>query len=220
MTPQLDRRPLLEDSTAKGAAFCRAMSDTFDRWLVELWESVGGPDEGAALVAVGGYGRAELSPGSDIDLYLIHAPGMEVRALAEQLWYPIWDQGVKLGHAVRTVKDTLTLAADDLDTATAILSTRRIAGDRALAGELATKGLALWQKRSKRWLGQLSTGVRQRHAAAGEVAFLLEPDLKDGRGGLRDVHAIGWAEAAEVPLLPGDHEAIAEAYEVVLSTPG
>ena len=217
MTPQLDRRPLLEDTTAKGAEFCRALSDTFDEWLAALWAAADGPDQGAALVAVGGYGRAELSPGSDIDLYLLHAPGTEVRALAEQLWYPIWDQGVKLGHAVRTVKDTLSLAADDLDTATAILSCRAVAGDAALVEELAAKGLALWRKRSRRWLGQLSQGVRERHAAAGEVAFLLEPDLKDGRGGLRDVHAIGWAEAAEVPLLPGDHDAIAAAYETVLS---
>ena len=166
---------------------------------------------------MGGYGRAELSPGSDIDLYLLYKSGMDVAKLAETLWYPIWDQGVKLGHAVRTVKETLSLAADDLDTATAVLSARHIVGDASLSEELATKGLALWRKRSKRWLEQLDVGVKDRHAAAGEVAFLLEPDLKDGRGGLRDVHAIRWAEAAEVPLLPGDDADIAAAYELVLS---
>ena len=186
-------------------------------WLHELWAAADPPDSGAALVAVGGYGRAELSPGSDIDLSLVHEPGLDVAGLAERLWYPIWDQGLKLGHAVRTVKDTLSLAADDVDTATAVLSTRFVAGDVTLADELAGKGLALWRKRSKRWLATLDQGVRARHAAAGEVAFLLEPDLKDGRGGLRDVHGIRWAEAAEVPLLPGDDEAIAEAYEIVLS---
>ena len=217
MTPQLDRRPLLDDASVRGAAFCRALSDTVDAWLNELWVAADAPASGAALVAVGGYGRAELSPGSDIDLYLLHEPGLDVVGLAERLWYPIWDQGQKLGHAVRTVKDTLSLAADDLDTATAVLSTRFVAGDVSLADELADKGLALWRKRSKRWLATLDQGVRTRHAAAGEVAFLLEPDLKDGRGGLRDVHGIRWAEAAEVPLLPGDDEAIAEAYEVVLS---
>ena len=217
MTPQLDRRPLLEDASVRGAAFCRALSDTVDGWLTELWESADPPASGAALVAVGGYGRAELSPGSDIDLYLLYKPGMDVTQLAEKLWYPIWDQGVKLGHAVRTVKDTLSLASDDLDTATAVLSCRHIVGDASLSEELATKGLALWRKRSKRWLESLDQGVKARHGVAGEVAFLLEPDLKDGRGGLRDVHAIRWAEAAEVPLLPGDDAEIAAAYEIVLS---
>jgi [protein-PII] uridylyltransferase len=218
VTPQLDRRPLLEDASIRGAAFCRALSDTFDAWLTELWEAAEPPAEGAALVAVGGYGRAELSPGSDIDVYLLIRPGLDgVAELADRLWYPIWDQGVKLGHAVRTVKETITLASDDLDTATAVLSTRLVVGDPTLADELATKGLAMWRKRSKRWLESLDQGVKDRHQAAGEVAYLLEPELKDGRGGLRDVHAIRWAEAAEVPLLPGDDAAITAAYETVLS---
>ena len=91
-------------------------------------------------MAVGGYGRAELSPGSDIDLYLLYKPGVDVAPLADKLWYPIWDEGVKLGHAVRTVKETLTLAADDLDTATAVLSARHIVGDESLSDELADQG--------------------------------------------------------------------------------
>ena len=194
MTPQLDRRPLLENASIRGAAFCRALSDTFDDWITAVWTAADPPASGAALVAVGGYGRAELSPGSDIDLYLLYKPGVDVAPLADKLWYPIWDEGVKLGHAVRTVKETLTLAADDLDTATAVLSARHIVGDESLSDELATKGLALWRKRSKRWLESLDLGVKAWHEAAGEVAFLLEPDLKDGRGGLRDVHAITWAE--------------------------
>jgi [protein-PII] uridylyltransferase len=158
-----------------------------------------------------------LSPGSDIDLYLLHDPNVPVVELAEKIWYPIWDQGIKLGHAVRTVKETLALASDDLDTATAVLTVRHIAGDPKFAEELAAKGLALWEKRSKRWIEQLDDRIRERHAAAGEVAFLLEPDLKDGRGGMRDVHGIRWAELAGIPLLPGDDEAILDAYEVVLS---
>ena len=100
MTPQLDRRPLLENASIRGAAFCRALSDTFDEWITELWTAADGPASGASLVAVGGYGRAELSPGSDIDLYLLYKPGLDVAPLADKLWYPIWDEGVKLGHAV------------------------------------------------------------------------------------------------------------------------
>jgi [protein-PII] uridylyltransferase len=217
MTPQLDRRSLLDDSSQRGADFCRALAGKVDGWIRDLWAAAGGPESGASLVAVGGYGRAELSPGSDIDLYLLHDPNVPVAELAEKIWYPIWDQGIKLGHAVRTVKETLALASDDLDTATAVLTVRHIAGDPKFAEELATKGLALWEKRSKRWIEQLDDRIRERHAAAGEVAFLLEPDLKDGRGGMRDVHGIRWAELAGIPLLPGDDEAIRDAYEVVLS---
>jgi [protein-PII] uridylyltransferase len=218
MTPELDRRSLLDDPSVRGAAFCQRLSDTFDSWVRDLWVTAGGPDEGAALIAVGGYGRAELSPGSDIDLYLLHRPGFEVAELAERVWYPIWDEGVKLGHAVRTVKETLSLASDDLDTATAVLSVRHVAGDPSLADELSVKGLELWRKRSRRWLDEMDVRIRERHAHAGEVAFLLEPDLKDGRGGLRDVHGIRWAELAGMPLLPGDDDAITEAYEIVLSS--
>ena len=217
MAPQLDRTVLLEDTSNRGVAFCGLLSEHVDAWLAQLWNAAGGPDQGAALVAVGGYGRAELSPGSDIDVYLLYEPKTEVADLAERVWYPIWDQGVKLGHAVRTVKETLTLASDDLDTATAILSVRYLAGDKRLADELATKGTELWEKRAKRWLDEMDLRVRSRHSESGEVAFLLEPDLKNGRGGLRDVHAIGWAERAGIPLLAGDHDTIAAAYEVVLS---
>ena len=217
MASQNERRALLEDPSHRGAAFCALLSSKVDTWMRELWANAGGPESGAALVAVGGYGRAELSPGSDIDVYLLHEPKRDVAELAESIWYPIWDEGVKLGHAVRSVKETLSLASDDLDTATAILSVRHLAGDRQLSEELSEKGLELWRKRSKRWLDETDIRVRERHATSGEVAFLLEPDLKNGRGGLRDVHAIGWAELAGMSLLPGDHDAIADAYEVVLS---
>lgn len=217
MAPQLERRALLDNVDVRGFDFCRELASMVDNWIVGLWEAAGGPARGAALVAVGGYGRAELSPGSDIDLYLIHEPGLAVAELAERIWYPIWDQGIKLGHAVRTVKETISLASDDLDTATAVLSVRFLAGDRDLADELHEKGLAAWQKRSKRWLAELDERIIERHAQAGEVAFLLEPDLKDGRGGMRDVHGIRWAELAGIPLLPGDDDAIRAAYELVLS---
>ena len=217
MTSQLDRRALLDNASVRGFVFCRALAACIDEWIIGLWNAADTPVKGAALVAVGGYGRAELSPGSDIDLYLIHDAGVDITGLADQLWYPIWDEGIKLGHAVRTVKETIALASDDLDTATAVLSVRFLAGDESLADQLREKGLAAWQKRSKRWLAELDERISQRHEQAGEVAFLLEPDLKDGRGGMRDVHGIRWAELAGIPLLPGDDDAIRDAYELVLS---
>ncbi len=217
MTPRLDRQAVLDDPDLCGVELCRALSAAIDEWLQALWGQADAPASGAALVAVGGYGRAELAPGSDIDVYLVHAAGVEVETIAQQIWYPIWDENLKLGHAVRTVKETLGLAADDLDTATSVLSVRHVAGDAALTDELAEKSLALWQKRSRRWLAELNQRVADRHAEAGEVAFLLEPDLKDGRGGLRDVHAIRWAEKAQATLLDDDSAEIESAYLPLLA---
>jgi [protein-PII] uridylyltransferase len=172
---------------------------------------------GVALVAVGGYGRAELSLQSDIDVVLLHGGRSDIGTLADRVWYPIWDEGVKLGHAVRTPKEALALAGDDLDTATSFLQIRHVAGDPNLTDDLARRALEQWQKRAKRWLEELSRRVRERHDAAGEVAFLLEPDLKEGRGGLRDVHALHWAEAARRLLWQGDDPALHEAYDILLS---
>jgi len=218
MAATLDRASVLRDPSLAGVALCRAYSDLVDDWLSELFDlEVGPAATGVALVAVGGYGRAELSPGSDIDLLLLHAGRKDIADIAEHIWYPIWDQSLKLGHSVRTVKEALSLAADDLDTATSLLSARCVAGDDGLARELSVKALALWQKRAKRWLAELSRTVRERHERAGEVAFLLEPDLKDGRGGLRDAHAIRWAEAAQSVMLEGDDDALTEAYETILA---
>ena len=107
---------------------------------------------GVALVAVGGYGRREMSLQSDIDVLLLHQGRDDVGALADRLWYPIWDTGLKLGHAVRTVKEALALAAGDLDTATSLLDVRHLAGDRSLSDELAGKAGLQWHKRARRWL--------------------------------------------------------------------
>jgi [protein-PII] uridylyltransferase len=216
MAQALDRASVFDDPTLAGVALCRAYSELVDTWLATMFVDEFGPIEGVALVAVGGYGREELSPQSDIDLLLLHDGRPDIASIAERVWYPIWDEGLKLGHAVRTTKEAMTLAADDLDTATALLSSRCVAGDQGLVEDLATKARSLWQKRAKRWLTETSARVRERHAQFGEVAFLLEPDLKEGRGGLRDVHGVQWAEAARTVMLEGDDANLAEAYEMLL----
>ena len=221
MATALDRQALFADPSRSGVALCRAYSARMDDWLGQLFAEAVGVDAddvpGLALVAVGGYGRQELSPQSDVDVVLVHDGRRDIADVAERLWYPVWDEGLKLGHSVRTVKEALSLAGEDLDTATSMLSLRCVAGDRALAATLGDKALALWQKRAKRWLAEVSRSVRDRHHRAGEVAFLLEPDLKDGRGGLRDVHAIHWAEAARSVMLPGDDDALRASYDVLLA---
>jgi [protein-PII] uridylyltransferase len=213
----LRREPLLANDELTGAMWCRAHSRLIDEWLASLlYDAVGDDASGLALVAVGGYGRSELCPQSDIDLMLLHDRPAEVASVADRIWYPIWDEGLHLGHTVRTIRQALDLGADDLDTATALLSARHVAGDEALTARLAEAARSAWEKRSKRWLTELGSSVELRHERAGEVTFHLEPDLKEGRGGLRDVHALWWAEAARWVLFEHDAQSLADAYAVLL----
>ncbi len=215
------RDALLADETLVGLDLCRALSRWTDGWLAQLFDaaSIERTPAGFALVAVGGYGRAELSPQSDLDVILLHEPRLDsgwVGEVAERIWYPIWDSGRKLGHAVRTVSDAVSLAADDLDTATSLLDCRLIAGEQHLGKELSEAAGQRWRKGGRRWLGELSRTTKERHERAGEVAFLLEPDLKEGRGGLRDVHALRWAQAAGATLSDEHLADLAEHYGTIL----
>jgi len=215
---RLDGRvAVIDDGSLHGRALCRALSDATDGWLAALFaDAAGNETQGLSLVATGGYGRQELAPESDLDVWLLHDGRADVAAVAERLWYPIWDAGVKLGHAVRTPKEALEFAAEDLDTGTAALSARWIAGDRRPADAFIEPTAERWRKRGAKLLDPLYQRVVARHAQAGEVAFLLEPDLKEGRGGLRDIHALRWAEAARPVMLPGDVDALREAEDVLL----
>ena len=211
------RAQLAADDSLVGRELCRVWSEEVDRWLAELVELAAEPHiQGLALVAVGGYGRSELSLQSDIDVILLHSGRRDVGEIADRIWYPIWDEGMKLGHSVRTVKEALALAADDLDTATSLLDARHLAGDRTLTDELGAKAELQWRKRAKRWLGIMAERVRARHERAGEVAFLLEPELKEGRGGLRDVQALRWAQAARTIMWEADHAPLDAAYDLLL----
>jgi [protein-PII] uridylyltransferase len=209
---------VLSDSSLVGTGLSRAYTAEIDLWLQSVVGGVG-EMQGVALAAVGGYGRGDLSMGSDLDLLLIHNDSGHVAEVAERIWYPIWDTGMKLGHAVRTIDEALELASGDLDTATSLLDIRLIGGEQKLVDELASKSRAQWHDNADKMLTLLSEGTRQRHSEAGEVAFLLEPDLKLSRGGLRDVHALHWIdladdglmEASERQGLIGPHDALLSA---------
>jgi [protein-PII] uridylyltransferase len=136
-----------------------------------------------------------LSPKSDLDL-LLTFPKRCPPDLADQLWYPLWDAGVKLGHSVRSVSDTLKLAKDDLDTATALLDTRPLLGDERTAAELVRAARKNFHRRGSAWLTELARAAIDRHGRFDDVAFAIEPDVKQGRGGLRDAQALGWAALA------------------------
>ncbi|MBW3536902.1 MAG: [protein-PII] uridylyltransferase [Actinobacteria bacterium] len=170
-----------------------------------------------ALLAVGGYGRGELCPRSDVDVWLLHKPRVGVEEIAASLWYPLWDGGLTLGNGVRTPKEALALANEDLATATSLLGARVIAGDEALGNDLIQKAAELWRKRPRRAVDLLSEDAEARHDRHGDVAFLLEPELKSGRGGIRDVHCIRWLAAADarVEVLASAAE-LSRAHEVLL----
>ena len=183
-----------------------------DRWLAGLL----GEEPKVALVAVGGYGRSELCPGSDLDVVLVHDGRRDIKEVADRIWYPVWDAGVGLDHSVRTLKEALRVAESDLKVALGLLDARLVAGDADLAATLAQRARDQWRKRGGRWLEQLGAQVAERHHRFGEVAFLLEPDLKEGKGGLRDVHALHAAGQA-THVLPPDAGELLDSYEVLLA---
>ena len=104
------RRKVIEEKSLSASEVPRALSDATDRFLTELYSREVQLDSGVALVALGGYGRAELSPSSDLDLMLVHNETDDIDSLADRIWYPLWDEGFKLGHSVRSVDQTLRLA--------------------------------------------------------------------------------------------------------------
>jgi [protein-PII] uridylyltransferase len=190
------RASLLADATVRGRAFGAALADVLDTFLVDRFEDPG-PRTPVALIALGSYARWELCPGSDVDVVLLHNAKPRqlpaVRELAERLWYPLWDAGFVTGHGMRTVRESLALADDDLDALTSLLDARHIVGDRGLCDELVARDRELAHRRSKRVLQQLADASALRRLRPGLVAEVLEPDLKDGSGGLRDIQALGWA---------------------------
>src|SRR5579859_6144818 len=181
-----------------------------DRWLAGLL----GAEPGVALVAVGGYGRRELLPRSDLDVVLLHGGRDDIAGVADRIWYPVWDSGAELDHAVRTVPQARRVARGDLKVALGLLSARHVAGDPDLTERLRVGALEDWRAAAPARLAELHAAHDERAAMFGELAFLLEPDLKEARGGLRDVHAIQAVAAAWVAPAPGPK--VRTAYEQIL----
>ena len=181
-------------------------STTADRWLASLL----GAEPGVALVAVGGYGRRELLPGSDLDVLLLHSGRPGIAALADRVWYPIWDSGTRLDHAVRRPAEAREVARQDVRVALGLLHARHVAGDPGLTSDLRSGVLADWRTGARTRLAELQALHEERTARSGELAFLLEPDLKEARGGLRDAEAIYAVAAAWVAPGPGPRSRAAQ----------
>jgi [protein-PII] uridylyltransferase len=158
-----------------------------------------------SLAAVGGYGRGELSPGSDLDIVFLHSGKVSpenLKAFVNEVLYPLWDTK-SVDHSVRTRSETREAASADLRVATGLLDIRYIAGNPDFVSAVQVDALDFWRKNAKENLSNLHKSLEQRHSRAGELAYLLEPDLKEARGGLRDIQAlraISLSGAVQVPL--------------------
>jgi [protein-PII] uridylyltransferase len=211
------RQTLVERTDLRGDAFCRAYAEAADEWLTGLFdEAAAGDAKGMALLAVGGYGRGELCPFSDLDVVLLHRGRRDISATADRIWYPVWDEGISLDHSVRRPNEALDMAAEDLRVALGLLDARVICGDPKVAEPVLEGARDRWVKQKPPWLGVLSDLVAERHRASGDVGFLLEPDLKESHGGLRDIAALT-ALMQAVPVLADyvDTMAIDEARAVL-----
>src|SRR6476659_3127910 len=134
-----------------------------DKLCASAYEQCAGPDTGVALVAVGGYGRSELAPHSDLDVVLVSDEGVDLGDVAERVWYPIWDSGATLDHSVRTLPEMVAAADQDLKVALGLLDLRHLAGDPNLTLRLRTTMLASWRRQSRERLPALHAMVRSRH---------------------------------------------------------
>ena len=219
VSPEINREELFADRSLVGTVFCRAYSRRIDEWLQQLFADRLGGRSGISLVAVGGYGRGALSPQSDLDVMLLHNGWNQedLEEAAQALWFPVWDEKIALGHSVRTIAQSIELASTDLETATSLLSLRHLAGDAELSDDLAEESSRTWRKNRRKWLPQIVDDARDRERTNGEVAYLLEPDLKESSGGLRDINAVQWIEASGIELLDQERRDLRAANDVLLA---
>ncbi|RIQ12690.1 [protein-PII] uridylyltransferase, partial [Jiangella rhizosphaerae] len=185
------RRAIVDDDRLGAAQRARTLSELADGWLARLFADVPATARrGYALVAVGGYGRQELLPGSDLDVLLLVTGRGDPGAVADAIFYPVWDAGLALDHSVRTLGQALEVAAGDLKAALGLIDARHVAGDEALTEQLRADVRDAWRKQAATRLPELAAMCRDRAASVGELAHLLEPDLVQAYGGLRDTLAL------------------------------
>jgi len=217
------RERLLGHGGLRGRRFCNEYTAAVDEWLQELFDRAlthAGKDGpiGVVLLAVGGYGRREMCPASDLDLILVHDKVRNIGAIADALWYPIWDAGLQVDHSVRTPKESTAVIEGELKSALSFLSARPVAGDPELAASVIEESRLKWSSHARVSLERLRTSLEDRWSRHGELAFLLEPDLKLSRGGLRDVEALRAAGLAAPSLAPfGEDARLEEAIEGLLA---
>ncbi|MFC4468552.1 [protein-PII] uridylyltransferase [Streptomyces xiangluensis] len=211
------RLRLLQEGARSGPPRRAALAELTDDWLTGLFDAGAEGLRGVSLIAVGGYGRGELSPRSDLDLLLLHDGSADpdaVAALADRIWYPVWDLGLALDHSVRTPAEARKTAGEDLKVQLGLLDARHLAGDLGLTAGLRTSVLADWRNQAPKRLPELQELCAERAERQGELQYLLEPDLKEARGGLRDATALRAVAASWLADAP--REGLADARKRIL----
>ena len=195
----------------------RERSDASDRELVELFHGAlaisGVTDRQIALAAVGGFGRGELAPGSDLDLLFIHA-GLNERALTtfiKAMLNPLWNLGRQIDYSVRTRSETRAVARGDIKVILGLLDIRHLVGNEDLTVDVRGDAGKQWRGRIRSYLPMVRDSIDQRASSFGELAFLLEPDIKEARGGLRDITTLRSVARSEFVPVTLDRLAAAEA---------
>lgn len=185
-----------------------------DELCASAYEKCGGPEAGVAMVAVGGYGRAELAPFSDLDVVLVHDEDVDLGELAELVWYPLWDSGARLDHSVRSLPEMVSAAEADHRVASGLLDVRHVAGDPGLTLRLRTTMLAQWRRGARERLPEIREATETRHRLMGELAHLSVPDLKEAEGGLRDATTLRGLVATWLVDVP--HTELEQSRQVLL----
>ncbi len=197
----VEGRAFLDAALAAGqvdAAYVAALSDVYDRYFRERLAEYGQTEpmsSGFALAAVGGYGRRELCPASDIDVLALFAGPApdDAPELARFLFFPLWDLGVELGHGVRSVEDCLALAATDMQVFASLLDLRFLAGDATVVEALRRRlDAGVFSVHAAAFTDWLARGNEERGRMYGDAGGMLEPNLKNGLGGLRDAQQVRW----------------------------
>ena len=210
---------ILRERHAAGAAgleIVHARSATIDRMLMRLFDGAissftrnqGKPPAAVALVALGGYGRSELSPLSDVDVMFLFPAKTKPAAikpflehLTNEILYPLWDCGLKVGHSVRNVDEVFAEARKDIQTLTSLLESRLIAGSTTLYETFAQAYRAFSTAEDpKGYIAARLDDQAQRRAKYGDTVFLQEPDLKNGVGGLRDFQNALWMSRVKLGI--------------------
>ncbi len=187
---------------ATGAEVVTALTDLVDDIIVDLQAHASSAvfnASGVALVALGGYGRRELAPYSDVDLMFLYAPEREAhaRSLSTAVLHALWDLGFQIGNSLRTIADCRTLGRADLTVRTSLMEARWLAGDRALFDEFTrVYREQVSGKGVRQYIGVKQEERRLEYGRFGSTNFLLEPNIKKGRGGLRDLHLLKWTGLA------------------------
>lgn len=181
------------ETAGSGVERRRRLAEFNRAWLDGIWQDAtkGQRVEGVALAAVGSVGRGDAGPLSDYDLVLLHygrtLSADEITRLADRIWYPIWDAGVRLDHSVRTVSQCRTVAAEDLTAAVGLLDISAIAGDSEVVAAARATVSHDWRANARKRLPQLTEAMTVRHHRHGDLSQSIEPELKEAHGGLRDM---------------------------------